>query len=863
MRIENEYFVIVIERKERKPGMPGERQRISKMQFGQAGSVLAGLFLTIMLAVSGGRATGGAGDLSAGAATKETVPSSGKAAETENETGGERVEGSYVASLSLATSAQEKYREQSLYGYDYGEPVHGLKRDEGIEIQLGFDVEKSGIEKWTEVGELFSDPELSQRRSCNFSYDSETGTLSFLPWHEPYLDIGMTGLSTEQVAEYDHGSNSFFEKDSGTDWGNQGTMYLALYKDLKTGRELARPIVRVVNLVGEIRQAPKVSFSIAEDGRASLSWKPVEGAEKYFICQRWGESGYSSSMLTVVGQTEETSWMVDAAEYGMFTQTNALFRHFDVCEDDWYEEFKAESARERYGIESGAYCDESDDRASNYCVIAVSKEGTSMASNFIRAEDVAANLPYSFAFNTNRENGYSSWGYSTVEELMSYGYVTMCDGHTLPKVIDYKTEEARVVRQHYINVDPEDGSYQGSMDAMELQIPFVIEGTPFADTAAVQDYNEENLEKDLKAIEEREDMLRKRSGNVEHPSGEDTDEEFEADQEVRRLEDVEITANSALSEYLAASMLGGAAVIDLSAFPEASDKAVVADAWQEAYNQNPLILGVSGYRLSKKGTTMKVLYDNTAQEQAGKQEVILQKISQITAEIITEDMTDLEKEFAINQYLCDTITYDEDALANAEKYDFKRVDEEYYDSFSAYGALINGKCVCAGYAAAFKLLAGEAGLDAVVVTGFLEGSLSHAWNKVCIDGQWEIVDVTNNDNEYLFNALLNLPEYAGERVLVEDKGYVLDNCLSEYEATGEEDEYYRFHSMYFDEENIAGELADELLAKGSATLRTEYDLDDERFEEIAGEVYDIIGEDKELYGSYWMGVIYLTLEEPE
>ena len=101
-----------------------------------------------------------------------------------------------------------------------------------------------------------------------------------------------------------------------------------------------------------------------------------------------------------------------------------------------------------------------------------------------------------------------------------------------------------------------------------------------------------------------------------------------------------------------------------------------------------------------------------------------------------------EKELAINQYLCDTIVYDEDAFTSAEEYNYMYVDPEFDDSFNAYGALINGKCVCTGYAAAFKLLAEEAGLEAIVVTGYLDGNLSHAWNKVKIDDEtfYEITD---------------------------------------------------------------------------------------------------------------------------
>ena len=87
--------------------------------------------------------------------------------------------------------------------------------------------------------------------------------------------------------------------------------------------------------------------------------------------------------------------------------------------------------------------------------------------------------------------------------------------------------------------------------------------------------------------------------------------------------------------------------------------------------------------------------------------------------------------------------------------------------------LLNGLGVCASYSGAFKLLAEAAGLECIVVTGNLEGDLPHAWNKVKVDGEWQIGDSTNNDNELIFNALMNLPDRAAQKVLV----YVLDQFL--------------------------------------------------------------------------------------
>ena len=317
--------------------------------------------------------------------------------------------------------------------------------------------------------------------------------------------------------------------------------------------------------------------------------------------------------------------------------------------------------------------------------------------------------------------------------------------------------------KRYMIMDEETGEVTGGETLNTLCIPYRVEGTCFMDevtvTAADEGaYDKADFEKDIAFLEDREEKLSPKSGGLELENMTQYSAHLEVNPTEIRKVDTTVFANSALSEYLATNMLGGVEIIDLSDFPEASDTNLVADALLEAYYQNPLILGIEGYRVSKNGNKVRVVYEETLEGQAQKQEEIKQKVSDVIAQIITDDMTEQDKVVAINQYLCDTIVYDDAALANAEENDFMQVDEEFYDSFNAYGALMNGRCVCAGYSAAFRLLAEEAGLEAIVVTGFLDGTLAHAWNKVKIDDEWYVVDTTNNDNEFFFNALLNLPD---------------------------------------------------------------------------------------------------------
>jgi hypothetical protein len=308
-------------------------------------------------------------------------------------------------------------------------------------------------------------------------------------------------------------------------------------------------------------------------------------------------------------------------------------------------------------------------------------------------------------------------------------------------------------------------------------------------------------------------------------------------------------------------MMGGETVIDLSDFPEAQSQEVLVDAWQEATFQNPLILGVDGAKISTDGKTMLISYEDSQADMLRKQGEIKKEVTKVVKEIIKPDMTDLQKEYAINAYLTKIAEYDDAALENAEKNDFKKVDEKFNDSFTPYGVLINKVGVCASYASAFKLLADEAKLDAIVVTGYLDGEVPHAWNKVKIGNEWAIVDATNNDNDMVNNALLNLPNKSSQKVLVEDDRYVINSKLSAYKASDSDadKEFYHVEKKFFDQDKVATELVAQLNKNGKATLRTTYELDDTQFGIIGQKVASSIQSEK-LQGFYWMGVIYLTTE---
>jgi len=64
---------------------------------------------------------------------------------------------------------------------------------------------------------------------------------------------------------------------------------------------------------------------------------------------------------------------------------------------------------------------------------------------------------------------------------------------------------------------------------------------------------------------------------------------------------------------------------------------------------------------------------------------------------------------------------------------------------SAYGVLVTGFGQCEGYAAAMTALCDKAGIPNYTAFGETAEGVSHAWNKVLVDGNWYNVDCTWDD----------------------------------------------------------------------------------------------------------------------
>ncbi|MDR1797251.1 MAG: transglutaminase domain-containing protein [Clostridiales Family XIII bacterium] len=784
-----------------------------------------------------------------------------------------------VRASDYAAEVAAKYAEND--AYEYLPAIPPVARDHQFEFTLGFYPPDLGFEDYTDVLAFFADPEFTVPIYTNWdSGTRDDGTYGFtaMPWRNPtmgiwnrlYANLTDPQLMLDKSTLSDDPEDEYYFQYKGEflDWGNLPRYYMVQYLDFETGEPLAKPKVQVFEVKAELA-TPEATFFVDDDGNASFRWKPVEGADSYIVVSCALSDGGETNPLTGEPMAPRYSeanviGMVDGDQTEWHTASNYPFQSaVNIAEGGYVPEgAELEEGQETYESSSER------GRTTMFGVIAIGEGGHSNIGKLFKLEDLAPNLPFGVAWETKRAEGETSSVLPSIGLLPAQRPYIMCDGHIVYKTIAYDYDTAEVVTEEWLQYDEgPDGEILNprKIDATVLKIYYSIPGTGFPGKDDFNNYYKienppENWKGELKKIKARQEALNRGSG-----TGNEIDltdgREGEGEEGTEPASDVtivpeEVFATNGLSEYLAVNMIAGVDAIPLDDFPQASDTEYLLDAFFEAYYQNPLILGVDGLALNKKGELV-VGYQETGKERKAKQDAIRAKVAEVIPQIIEDGMTPLEKELAINQYLCDNGEYDFAALEDAEKNNYTYVDPKFNDSFNAYGILVDGVGVCSSYAASFKLLADAAGLDSIVSTGFLEGSVAHAWNRVNLNGEWQTVDVTNNDNPELYNVLLNLPDDVAAGALVEDKDFILDAHLAEYAATGDTDEYYHVEGKYYSEGEIVAELVSELQSNGSAMLRTDYGIDDYAFASIVTEVMEELGTD-ELWGGYWLGVIALS-----
>ena len=171
-----------------------------------------------------------------------------------------------------------------------------------------------------------------------------------------------------------------------------------------------------------------------------------------------------------------------------------------------------------------------------------------------------------------------------------------------------------------------------------------------------------------------------------------------------------------------------------------------------------------GGKLSYK-TFALITYPITKSDKEQKLQLLEAKVDEVIA--LTENFSsNFEKEIAIHDYLCETITYDHDTadlipVDESEPHKIPVKDKEgnflyygYYNlwSFTSYGALVDGCAVCEGYSRAMQLICQRIGIPCGLVTGTAieeddeyTYETPHMWNIINPGDGCYYLDVTFDD----------------------------------------------------------------------------------------------------------------------
>ncbi|MCL2077027.1 MAG: hypothetical protein FWH08_01310 [Oscillospiraceae bacterium] len=716
--------------------------------------------------------------------------------------------------------------------FEYTAPIFNVARDHVFVFEGATYYDRADEWPWDDFTVYLEDPAFNPEYDyfSNIDYDWNTHIVTIGPGYTPALDVWNE------------------EPEPHADWGNAPMYWLVQRRDIVTGEVYEKPLVTAFTVQNEL-DTPTVSFSVTSDGYARFEWNPIEGAEKYSIYEISisEDYGLAFASLWVAGETANVSFVE-------FENQRSVSSFSD----------------EIYGMNGDFYTGYAYYRTA-FCVVAENAVGRSAISNFIFADEYSNRLP------SSRDYSYAGTGgetessfFETAFSLPSHAVIRMCDGETAQRLIDYRTA----------TYEKTSSSFDSS-----LKLSVKILGTDFTDELYLwldDIYGDAEAEylRTLAFLIERQDRLTVHASgitpdnNISHTPPVDTVYEGVSDldllpQNVKAVEaallraqngEFTVYANTALSEYIALNLIQGVNVIDVNPFKEAFNWNVLVNAVNEAFYQNPLAGSMTGFEFDYSTGVLTIYLVLTPEELKSMQTAVIAEVDGVISEIIKPGMSDLEKQIAINNYLIQSAEYDMAALENGEKNNFEYVDKEFIHSFTPYGILINKVGVCASYAGAFKLLCDKAELESVVVTGYLDGTLPHAWNRVNIDGHWMTVDVTNNDG-VVENALFNIPDRIASGILIENDNYVFKPVLDTLTGTAEDFELYRLEGSYYPLSELKTGLSEGLRDGESFVIRTDYDVSDEDVVITLFEEALASGTSDRIVGVYvWLGVVAVVIE---
>ncbi|WP_408072165.1 transglutaminase domain-containing protein [Butyrivibrio sp. JL13D10] len=296
-----------------------------------------------------------------------------------------------------------------------------------------------------------------------------------------------------------------------------------------------------------------------------------------------------------------------------------------------------------------------------------------------------------------------------------------------------------------------------------------------------------------------------------------------------------IYADSALEEWLTYCLMARAEYIPvpLSEFPEGADVEGTANKLYAMYKQNPTSGIISNIQYSYDYQTYIINYCDDTEDRLNKTVEEIKKAKEVADSVTSGLSTEYDKVVALNDYFCANAAYDHDSTTDKVE-DMNALPMAFIDAHTPYGILCKNYGVCESYAEAMALSGRMAGLNIIIETGDLYGAGGHEWNRVNIDGNWCILDTTNNDNDVVPNGLCNITDGMATQLLIADKtAYLFDAA-----ATTDAYEYYHVNNDYAETiSDLTEKIKQQLDSGNAAHVRCDSSITQDDVVAIAQQLY--------------------------
>lgn len=172
-------------------------------------------------------------------------------------------------------------------------------------------------------------------------------------------------------------------------------------------------------------------------------------------------------------------------------------------------------------------------------------------------------------------------------------------------------------------------------------------------------------------------------------------------------------------------------IFDYAISDEYSNSSVDGDYLRWSYIDMSAVSTITKLPILDKVIGFKTTYSISYYTTKAQEDMLTEELDKFIEDNELKSKGDYTKIKLIHDFVCRTTEYDWDT---ANETDYNGL------SYTAYGAVLEHKAVCQGYAALFYRLCKEVGLDCRIITGE-----NHVWNIVKLDGFYYEVDCTWDD----------------------------------------------------------------------------------------------------------------------